>query len=75
MGPLGTQELVFIFILVFLLFVPGNGITTGLAVNSTTTSFGQLASNSAYRDLSNTNDPGGRREPRPRREYGPAASQ
>jgi hypothetical protein len=23
MGPLGTQELVFIFILVFLLFVPG----------------------------------------------------
>ncbi len=42
----------------FLLFVPGNGITTTLGANST--SFGQLASNSAYRDLSNTNDTGGR---------------
>ncbi len=42
----------------FLLFVPGNGLTTNLAVNSNT--FGQLASNSAYRDLPNTNDTGGR---------------
>jgi hypothetical protein len=40
----------------FLLFVPGNGITTGLAVNST--AFGQTTG--AYKDLSNTNDPGGR---------------
>jgi len=42
----------------FLLFVPGSGITTTLGANTTT--FGQLLSNSAYRDLSNTNDPGGR---------------
>jgi hypothetical protein len=40
----------------FLLFVPGNGITTTLAVNGT--NFGQTTG--AYRDLSNTNDPGGR---------------
>lgn len=44
----------------FLLFVPGSGITPTLGVNSTSVLFGQLASNSAYRDLSNTNDPGGR---------------
>ncbi len=42
----------------FLLYVPGNGITTGLTVNNA--SFGQLAANSAYRDLPNTNDTGGR---------------
>jgi hypothetical protein len=42
----------------FLLFVPGNGISTTLNVNSA--AFGQLASNSAYRDLPNTNDTGGR---------------
>jgi hypothetical protein len=42
----------------FLLFVPGSGITTTLPLNSTTTPFGQTAG--AYRDLSNTNDPGGR---------------
>jgi len=42
----------------FLLFVPGNGISTNLNVNSA--AFGQLASNSAYRDLPNTNDTGGR---------------
>jgi hypothetical protein len=40
----------------FLLFVPGNGITTTLGANST--SFGQTTG--AYKDLSNTNDPGGR---------------
>jgi hypothetical protein len=40
----------------FLLFVPGSGVTTTLGVNST--SFGQTSG--AYRDLSNTNDPGGR---------------
>jgi carboxypeptidase family protein len=40
----------------FLLFVPGNGITTTLGVNGT--GFGQT--NGAYKDLSNTNDPGGR---------------
>ena len=40
----------------FLLFVPGNGITTTLGVNGT--GFGQTSG--AYRDLSNTNDPGGR---------------
>ena len=39
----------------FLLFAPGNGITTGLTVNS---AFGQTTG--AYRDLSNTNDTGGR---------------
>ena len=40
----------------FLLFVPGNGITTTLGVNGT--GFGQTTG--AYKDLSNTNDPGGR---------------
>jgi hypothetical protein len=40
----------------FLLFVPGNGITTTL--NTNLSSFGQTTG--AYRDLSNTNDPGGR---------------
>jgi hypothetical protein len=40
----------------FLLFVPGSGITTTLPVNNA--SFGQTSG--AYRDLSNTNDPGGR---------------
>jgi hypothetical protein len=40
----------------FLLFVPGNGVTTTLGVNNT--GFGQTSG--AYRDLSNTNDPGGR---------------
>jgi hypothetical protein len=40
----------------FLLFTPGNGITTTLG--ATGTSFGQTSG--AYRDLSNTNDPGGR---------------
>jgi hypothetical protein len=39
----------------FLLFVPGNGITPTLTVGS---GFGQTTG--AYRDLSNTNDPGGR---------------
>jgi hypothetical protein len=39
----------------FLLFVPGNGITTCLTVNS---SFGQTTG--AYRDLQDTNDTGGR---------------
>jgi hypothetical protein len=40
----------------FLLFVPGSGITTTL--NASATSFGQTTG--AYKDLSNTNDPGGR---------------
>jgi Carboxypeptidase regulatory-like domain len=40
----------------FLLFVPGSGITTTLTANST--SFGQTTG--AFRDLSNTNDTGGR---------------
>ena len=40
----------------FLLFVPGSGITTTLGANGT--GFGQTSG--AYRDLSNTNDPGGR---------------
>ena len=40
----------------FLLFTPGNGITTTLAANGT--GFGQTSG--AYRDLSSTNDPGGR---------------
>jgi hypothetical protein len=40
----------------FLLFTPGNGITTTLGANGT--GFGQTTG--AYRDLSNTNDPGGR---------------
>jgi Carboxypeptidase regulatory-like domain len=40
----------------FLLFVPGSGITTSLPVNNA--SFGQTSG--AYRDISNTNDPGGR---------------
>ena len=39
----------------FLLFNPGNGITTSLTVNS---AFGQTTG--AYRDLQNTNDTGGR---------------
>ena len=40
----------------FLLFAPGNGISTTLAASNAT--FGQTTG--AYRDLSNTNDPGGR---------------
>jgi hypothetical protein len=40
----------------FLLFTPGNNITTTLNVNST--AFGQTTG--AYRDLPNTNDTGGR---------------
>ena len=40
----------------FMLFSPGNGITTGLAINNT--AFGQTTG--AYRDLQNTNDTGGR---------------
>jgi hypothetical protein len=40
----------------FLLFTPGSGITTSLPVNSS--SFGQTSG--AYRDIQNTNDPGGR---------------
>ena len=40
----------------FLLFTPGNGITTTLSASGT--GFGQTSG--AYRDLSNTNDPGGR---------------
>ena len=40
----------------FLLFVPGNDITTTLGVIGT--GFGQTTG--AYKDLSNTNDPGGR---------------
>src|SRR5262245_56843821 len=40
----------------FLLFVPGNGITTTLGANAA--NFGQTGG--AYKDLSNTNDPGGR---------------
>jgi hypothetical protein len=40
----------------FLLFVPGNGITTTLGANAA--GFGQTSG--AYKDLSNTNDPGGR---------------
>src|SRR5262249_32295829 len=40
----------------FLLFTPGSGITTTLGANGS--GFGQT--NGAYRDLSNTNDPGGR---------------
>ena len=40
----------------FLLFAPGNGLTTTLAANASW--FGQTTG--AYRDLSNTNDPGGR---------------
>ena len=39
-----------------LLFTPGNGITTTLGAKGT--GFGQTSG--AYRDLSNTNDPGGR---------------
>jgi hypothetical protein len=41
----------------FLLFAPGNGITTTSTIGS---GFGQIPNNGAYRDLSNTNDPGGR---------------
>jgi hypothetical protein len=40
----------------FLLFVPGNGLPGALGANGT--SFGQTSG--AYKDLSNTNDPGGR---------------
>jgi hypothetical protein len=40
----------------FLLFTPGNGISTTLGANGA--AFGQTSG--AYRDLSNTNDPGGR---------------
>jgi hypothetical protein len=40
----------------FLLFNPGNGITTTLGANGT--AVGQTTG--AYKDLSNTNDPGGR---------------
>ncbi len=40
----------------FLLFTPGNGISTTLAASAA--NFGQTSG--AYRDLSNTNDPGGR---------------
>jgi hypothetical protein len=39
----------------FLLFNPGNNITTTATIGS---GFGQTTG--AYRDLSNTNDPGGR---------------
>ena len=39
----------------FLLFVPGNGVTLNLPINS---SFGQTTG--AFRDLPNTNDTGGR---------------
>ena len=41
----------------FLLFVPGNNIPGNQAIAS---GFGQIPINGAYRDLSNTNDPGGR---------------
>jgi hypothetical protein len=41
----------------FLLFTPGNGVTTTQTIGS---AFGQIPNNGAYRDLSNTNDPGGR---------------
>ena len=41
----------------FLLFVPGNNIPGNQAIGS---GFGQVPTNGAYRDLSNTNDPGGR---------------
>ena len=40
----------------FLLFSPGNGLTTTLGANGS--AFGQTTG--AYRDLQNTNDPGGR---------------
>ena len=40
----------------FLLFTPGNGISTTLAASAAI--LGQTSG--AYRDLSNTNDPGGR---------------
>jgi hypothetical protein len=40
----------------FLLFTPGNGVTATLGANGT--GFGQTGG--AYRDLQNTNDPGGR---------------
>ena len=40
----------------FLLFSPGNGVTTTLGANGS--AFGQTTG--AYRDLQNTNDPGGR---------------
>src|SRR5436190_4830421 len=41
----------------FLYFVPGNNIPGNQGIGS---AFGQVPTNGAYRDLSNTNDPGGR---------------
>jgi hypothetical protein len=41
----------------FLLFAPGNNLQGNQAIGS---AFGQVPTNGAYRDLSNTNDPGGR---------------
>lgn len=41
----------------FLLFAPGNNIPGAQGIGS---AFGQVPTNGAYRDLSNTNDPGGR---------------
>jgi hypothetical protein len=41
----------------FLLFAPGNNIPGNQGIGS---GFGQIPVNGAYRDLSNTNDPGGR---------------
>jgi hypothetical protein len=41
----------------FLLFAPGNNIPGNTTIGS---AFGQIPTNGAYRDLSNTNDPGGR---------------
>jgi hypothetical protein len=41
----------------FFLFAPGNNVTTNAAIGST---FGQVPTNGAYRDLANTNDVGGR---------------
>jgi len=41
----------------FLLFTPGNNIPGNQAIGS---AFGQVPTNGVYRDLANTNDPGGR---------------
>jgi hypothetical protein len=41
----------------FLLFAPGNNLQGNQGIGS---AFGQVPTNGAYRDLSNTNDPGGR---------------
>jgi hypothetical protein len=41
----------------FMLFAPGNNIPGNQGIGS---AFGQVPTNGAYRDLSNTNDPGGR---------------